>query len=133
MRSDPLTEFGSLYGVMIALYDSSDNLSTALPRHKSPKKNIPIDEDGHWQADYGKEDRKNCHSVPRVRAKLEIDRKRIKGASTTHTHKTPPASGTLYAFFGPLVADPPTKTIESTERRVEYIRVGYIPTRIIFS
>lgn len=71
--------------------------------------------------------------MPRVRAKLEIDRKRIKGASTTHTHKTPPASGTLYAFFGPLVADPPTKTIESTERRVEYIRVGYIPTRIIFS
>lgn len=74
MRSDPLTELGSLYGVIIALSDSSDNLSTLLPRHKVRKKNIPIDEDGHWQADYGEENRKNCHSAPRVRGKLEIER-----------------------------------------------------------
>lgn len=54
----------------------------------------------------------------------------MNGASMTHTHEMPPASGTLYEFFGPLVADPPTKMIESTERRVEYSRVGYIPAHM---
>lgn len=50
----------------------------------------------------------------------------------SHTHEMPPVSGTLYEFFGPFVADAPTKMIESTERRVEYNRVGYIPAHMNF-